>query len=92
MIKQVFLFSIVFFLSSQILNSQTIHQLSSNDYVKEFFVFGPFHQKGLKADDWANLLEIEFIENEELCGQDLDKIKMKPCEANVNNFLDFNKV
>ncbi|MDF1867701.1 MAG: serine hydrolase [Saprospiraceae bacterium] len=92
MIKQVFLFSIVFFLSSQILNSQTIHQLSSNDYVKEFFVFGPFHQKGLKADDWANLLEIEFIENEELCGQDLDKIKKKPCEANANNFLDFNKV
>ncbi len=44
--------------------SQVVHELSSNSHVKEFLIAGPFHQEGLAADDWVDLLETEFINNE----------------------------
>ncbi len=46
------------------LQAQMAHELSSNGHVGEFRIFGPFHQEGLRPDDWADLLEIEFVEND----------------------------
>lgn len=71
--------------------AQAIHELGSNTYVKEFLISGPFHQEGFEMDDYADLLEIEFIDNEENFGTETDKIETILAKAGRNNYVDFNK-
>jgi len=72
-------------------DAQAIHELGSNTYVKEYLISGPFHQEGFEVDDYAKLLEIEFIENEENFGTETDKIETVLAKAGRNNSVDFNK-
>ena len=73
-------------------NAQSVHQLSSNSYVKEFLIGGPFHQNGLKPGDYINLLEIELIENENLFGTGTNKIGTVVAKVGSNNAINFNEV
>ena len=51
-------------MQANILNAQATHEVSSNDFVKEFFISGPYSPKTKNQIRPIELLEIEFIENE----------------------------
>lgn len=53
-----------YFLSS--LFGQAIHDLNSNSYVKEFFISGPYKSKTNNVINPIDMLEIEYIANENL--------------------------
>ena len=73
------------------LHAQQTHILSSNSYVQEFNVIGPFHQKNLSPNDYAELLEIEFLEQDNSFKN--GQYKLKPIVAKAkNNVFDFNKL
>jgi len=74
------------------LYAQQVHKLESNAFVKEFSVAGPFHDASLDPDDFTDLLEFEFIENEGGFGMVPDKIKTVLAETGDNNFVNFNSV
>lgn len=67
-----------FHVSTPGLHAQQTHMLSSNDFVKEFRVAGPFHQQGLDQEDFLDLLDIEFIEGEEFAKAILRLQENKP--------------
>ncbi|MHC4995455.1 MAG: hypothetical protein ACYTGQ_10420, partial [Planctomycetota bacterium] len=72
--------------------AQLAHDASSNAYVKQFRVIGPFHQKGLETDHFPRLMEIEFIDNERQLGMTPDKHDSVLAETGPDHFIDFNKV
>lgn len=75
------------------LNAQTVvHQLSSNDFVKEFDVAGPFHQEGLATDQWTDLLEIDFLEEEGSIIKNISAYNWNAIKTNDNHLLDFNQI
>jgi len=88
----VLLVFISFFIGTVALYAQQTHELSSNSYVKEFKLAGPFHQEGLAEDDFTDLLEIEFIEDERNFGVGPDKVKTVLAKAGRNNLIDFYKI
>ena len=74
------------------LQAQLTHELSSNAHVKQFRVAGPFHQEGLQPDHFAELMEIEFIDNESRFGVGQDKHDSVVAEIGPGDSIDFNKV
>ena len=72
--------------------AQLAHDLSSNDYVKQFRVAGPFEREGLERDDLTSLMEIEFIEHENLFGMKPDKHDSVLAKTGNDHFLNFNDV
>lgn len=83
---------IAFLSATSGLQAQLIHELSSNAHVKQFRVAGPFHQEGLQPDRFAELMEIEFIDNENRFGLGEDKYDSVVAEIGPDDSIDFNKV
>ena len=83
---------IAFLSATSGLQAQLTHELSSNAHVKQFRVAGPFHQEGLQPDRFAELMEIEFIDNENRFGLGEDKYDSVVAEIGPDNSIDFNKV
>lgn len=83
---------IFFSVSAAWVNAQETHKLSSNSFVKEYKVAGPFHQPGLDSDDYPDLLKLELIENESNFGLEADDMKTVLAKAGRNNAVDFNKI
>ena len=91
--KQIILYCLSYILFLPFLNAQTVvHQLSSNDFVKEFDIAGPFHQKGLAADQWTDLLEIDFLEEEGSTIENISAYNWNAIKTNANHLLDFNQI
>jgi len=92
--KYIFSFCfLIFFLSTNLLFSQVVHDLSSNSFVREFFISGPYKSKMNNKIDPVDMLEIEYIQNENLFnsnGQFINGqvIKSENGEHNINTVLD----
>ena len=84
--------TVVFFSVALIGQAQATHDLSSNTFVKQFNVAGPFHQEGLEADDYPELMEIEFLENESQLRVSEGNFDATLAETEPNNAIDFNKI
>ena len=74
------------------LQGQLTHDLSSNSPVKAFRVAGPFHQEGLQPDQYFELMEIEFIENESQFGRGPDNQGSVVAEIGPDDSIDFNEL
>ncbi len=69
----------------------SIPHLDSNAPIQSFKVAGPFTKEGLSADDFQNLLDMEFVENESKLGDSSNSQILKSAKSNSKNILDFNK-
>ena len=83
---------IAFYSATCGLQAQLTHELSSNGHVKQFRVAGPFHQEGLQPDHFAELMEIEFIDNESQFGLGEDKHESVVAETGPDDSIDFNEI
>ena len=72
---------------------QKVHSLSSNSYVSEFFLSGPYFHDKEKEIKPVKMLEIGYIDNENLFTNsetysDGQVIRSNDGSHNVNSFLD----
>jgi len=93
-VKNIFcLLSIFFSFLLSSLYSQVVHDLSSNSFVREFFISGPYKSKMDKVIEPIDMLGIEYIQNENLFNSNSQflngqVIKSEDGKHNINVVLD----
>lgn len=69
--------------------SQTSHKLSSNTYVKEYAIAGPFSGPEYSAENFQDLLDVPFLIDEN--SLNISSLGFVPVKVNDQDVLDFNK-
>lgn len=76
-----------------LLFSQVIHNISSNSFVKEFFISGPYKTEMEQIIDPIEMLDIKYIQNENLFSKSNkyfngQVVRTKDGQFDINSFLD----